>query len=212
VDTSRPEGHFVVLAGLTGTGKTALLRELASAGEAVLDLEALASHRGSVIGGIGLPPQPSHRIFQQRIADVAAGASPERPIWIEDEGPYLGSVGLPVWLQRACARAPVISLEASVAVRIARLAGMFAYTHRAAVAAAIRSLAPRVGQHRAAAAATRIEAGAWSDAVEMLLPYYDEAYAHRQGSMRRPTIARFAGAVPPSAPAVIAVQRAAIYS
>jgi tRNA 2-selenouridine synthase len=210
VDTSRPEGHFVVLAGLTGTGKTALLRELASAGESVIDLEALASHRGSAIGGIGLPPQPSHRVFQQRIADVVARAGRHRRIWIEDEGPYLGSVGVPMWLQRACARAPVIALEAPAAARIARLVHMFEDADRDAAAAAVRSLGRRAGHHRAAAAAARIEAGAWSDAVEMLLPYYDAAYAHRQGSMRRPTIARFAGAVPPSAPAVIAAQRAAI--
>src|SRR5436853_2071523 len=39
-----------VLCGLTGTGKSRLLRELHAAGAQILDLEALAAHRGSVLG------------------------------------------------------------------------------------------------------------------------------------------------------------------
>jgi tRNA 2-selenouridine synthase len=208
VETSRPEGRFVVLSGLTGTGKTALLGELAAAGECVLDLERLACHRGSAIGGIGMPPQPSHHEFQQRLVAFMASADHARPIWIEDEGPYLGSVGLPLWLQDACARAALITLETPVEVRIAQLVRLYECEDRHAVAAAVRSLGRRVGIRRAAEAADLIVSGEWPSAVEMLLPFYDTAYEHRNASKRRPVIATFSSATPPPAQAVIALQRA----
>src|SRR3954470_5151477 len=55
--------YIAVLTGLSGAGKTELLAALAAAGEPVLDLEAMARHRGSAFGGIGRAPQPSHAEF-----------------------------------------------------------------------------------------------------------------------------------------------------
>ena len=43
-----------VVAGLTGTGKTHVLRALAERGENVIDLEKLAHHKGSAFGGLGV--------------------------------------------------------------------------------------------------------------------------------------------------------------
>nr|HPK39887.1 hypothetical protein [Bacteroidales bacterium] len=42
-----------VLGGLTGSGKTERLREMAGAGEQVIDLEGLAGHKGSAFGNLG---------------------------------------------------------------------------------------------------------------------------------------------------------------
>ena len=53
-----------VLAGPTGSGKTRTLRDLAAAGGQVLDLEALASHRGSLLGSEVDTPQPAQRWFE----------------------------------------------------------------------------------------------------------------------------------------------------
>src|SRR6185503_3995859 len=48
-----PRGfRWRVVCGLTGTGKSRLLRTLSDTGGQVLDLEALAAHRGSVLGHI----------------------------------------------------------------------------------------------------------------------------------------------------------------
>jgi len=48
-----------VVCGPTGSGKSRLLDHLRRAGAQVLDLEALACHRGSVLGGLPTCPQPS---------------------------------------------------------------------------------------------------------------------------------------------------------
>lgn len=44
----------VVIHGLTGVGKTKILKILQKTGYPVLDLEGMAGHRGSIFGGVGL--------------------------------------------------------------------------------------------------------------------------------------------------------------
>src|SRR3982750_2725789 len=58
------EFDFVVVQGPTGSGKSRLLSALARAGAQVLDLEALAAHRGSVLGGLPHAPQPTQKAFE----------------------------------------------------------------------------------------------------------------------------------------------------
>jgi tRNA 2-selenouridine synthase len=58
------EFDFVVVHGPTGSGKSRLLSALSRAGAQVLDLEALAAHRGSVLGGLPDEPQPTQKWFE----------------------------------------------------------------------------------------------------------------------------------------------------
>ena len=53
-----------VIGGYTGSGKSEILRALGRRGEQIIDLEALASHKGSVFGGLMMPPQPTTEQFQ----------------------------------------------------------------------------------------------------------------------------------------------------
>jgi tRNA 2-selenouridine synthase len=58
---------FRILAGATGSGKTRVLRALAEAGGQVLDLEAIACHRGSLLGSEPDAPQPAQRWFESQL-------------------------------------------------------------------------------------------------------------------------------------------------
>jgi tRNA 2-selenouridine synthase len=55
--------HYQVVCGPTGSGKTRLLQALAAEGAQVLDLEALANHRSSVLGAIPGVEQPSQKLL-----------------------------------------------------------------------------------------------------------------------------------------------------
>ena len=59
--------RYRVVCGPTGSGKTRLLHALAAQGAQVLDLEALASHRSSVLGHIPGQPQPGQKRFDSMI-------------------------------------------------------------------------------------------------------------------------------------------------
>src|ERR1700733_13478917 len=64
-DFARDEYQFmpVILHGRTGTGKTAILKQLQDCRLHVLDLEALCHHRGSAFGALGLAEQPTQKNF-----------------------------------------------------------------------------------------------------------------------------------------------------
>ena len=84
-----------VLAGRTGSGKTRLLQALAAEGAQTLDLEALASHRGSVLGGLPNTPQPSQKRFDTLLWQALGSFDPVRPVFVESESKRVGRLQLP---------------------------------------------------------------------------------------------------------------------
>ena len=62
--------NFIIIAGKTGVGKTDILKLLAKKDFNILDLENLASHRGSLLGSFIAIKQPSQKMFESRLYDV----------------------------------------------------------------------------------------------------------------------------------------------
>jgi len=118
IDTAVAECDFVVVGGLTGTGKTELLAELENA----IDLEGHAHHRGSSFGR-HVAPQPRQIDFENSLAiDVlkkrAAGL---RQFVLEDESRLIGSCSLPPTLLAGMQRCPMVWLEDGLAGRVERI-------------------------------------------------------------------------------------------
>lgn len=179
------QGRFVLLDGPTGAGKTALLTALSARGAQTLDLEALAAHRGSLFGA--LPGgQPSQKAFETRLHDALSRLDPARPVVVEAESSKIGARVIPPSLWAAMADAPVIRLDAPVAVRAART--MRDYAAFAADAAALDQALARLPRHhsketlkgwRALAAAGDLE----TLAEALIVAHYDPAYrraGHKQ--------------------------------
>lgn len=91
---------FRVIAGRTGSGKTRLLQALREEGAQVLDLEGLACHRGSVLGGLPEQPQPSQKRFDTLLWQALRALDPSRPVFVESESQKVGSVRVPDLLIR----------------------------------------------------------------------------------------------------------------
>ncbi len=118
--------QYRVLCGLTGCGKTRLLRTLAAEGAQVLDLEGLARHRGSLLGGLPGEDQPSQKCFDSMLVADLAVFDPARPVYVEAESKKIGQLWLPDALLAAIRLAPAIHIEASQADRISYLAREYA--------------------------------------------------------------------------------------
>lgn len=112
--------RLVLLEGYTGTAKTALLHLLAARGVQVLDLEGLAEHRGSLLGGMATP-QPSQKQFETRIATALSQLDPDRLVLVEAESSKVGNRLVPPSLWAAMKTAPRIEVTAPIAVRAAYL-------------------------------------------------------------------------------------------
>ncbi len=116
-----PLAHrLVALDGYTGTAKTALLHVLAARGVQVLDLEGLAGHRGSLLGGLA-DPQPGQKAFETRLARALLDLDPARPVLVEAESSKIGARIIPPSLWAAMKKAPRIEVIAPVAARTAYL-------------------------------------------------------------------------------------------
>ena len=98
LDTLPQQLRFVVIAGRTGSGKTRLLQALADAGAQVLDLEGLARHRGSVLGGLPNEPQPSQKSFETQLWHRMQGFDAARPVHVESESRKIGQLQVPTAL------------------------------------------------------------------------------------------------------------------
>jgi tRNA 2-selenouridine synthase len=109
-----PPWRFIVLAGRTGTAKSLVLNHLARCGEQVLDLEALANHKGSVLGQIPDSPQPSQRQFETRLWHQLVHMDRARPIFVEAESKKVGVVHIPDQLMNLVRAAEPIFVRASL--------------------------------------------------------------------------------------------------
>jgi tRNA 2-selenouridine synthase len=112
---------YRVICGTTGSGKTRLLQALAAQGAQVLDLEALANHRSSVLGMIPGLAQPSQKAFDRMIWTALHGFDEGRPVYIESESKKVGNVAIPEGLITAMRSSPCLKIELSEDERVALL-------------------------------------------------------------------------------------------
>jgi tRNA 2-selenouridine synthase len=174
-----PAFDYEVVCGLTGSGKSRLLAALSAEGAQVLDLEALARHRGSLLGGVPGDPQPSQKWFESQLLAELARFDPARPVYVESESRRIGNVQLPDALLAAMRAASCIVLDTPDALRVALLKDEYAHfladpALLAARLSGLRQLLGRATLDRWAAAAA---AGDWNTLVgELLVRHYDPMY------------------------------------
>ncbi len=110
---------LTVLAGMTGTGKTALLSQLGHS----VDLEGAANHKGSSFGR-PLDGQPSQTNFENRIAIALLTVQhhhPGRTVVVEDESRTIGARHLPPYLVERMANSALVVVNVPFEERLERL-------------------------------------------------------------------------------------------
>ena len=171
--------QFRVLCGPTGSGKTRLLQVLADQGAQVLDLEAIASHRASVLGVIPGQPQPTQKAFETRLWDALRRLDPGRPVHVEAESKKVGNVTIPDSLIEAMRASPCVRLELSLAHRVQLLMEDYDYFARDAAFFCERldRLADLKGRAVVDGWKARVHEGQTAEVVaELLEKHYDPGY------------------------------------
>jgi len=169
---------LIVLSGFTGSGKTDLLPYLQQHGQQVVDLERLASHKGSAFGGIGMAPQPSTEHFENLLGTELLKLDEQKPLWLEDESISIGRVQMPKPLFDRMQLSPTILLEVPKQLRVQKLAEEYCRTDKTLLEAAIGKIAKRLGGLATKEALEAIAAGDMEKMVDIALTYYDKAYTY----------------------------------
>lgn len=118
LETLPHQFEYRVISGGTGSGKSHLIQALANQGAQVIDLEAIAQHRGSVLGLLPGQPQPSQKSFETKIWDHFRSFSSERPVYIEAESSKVGILSLPKALVERMRASQSVNLKVPHHVRI----------------------------------------------------------------------------------------------
>jgi tRNA 2-selenouridine synthase len=169
-----------VVCGMTGAGKSRLLRALAAAGAQVLDLEALAAHRGSILGNLPDEPQPTQKTFESLVWDALGRFDPTHPVFVEAESRKIGKLRVPEALIEAMwASADCLVLDAPIAVRVELLKSEYAHyiAEPQALIDQIEVLTALHGRETVDRWQTLVREGRNEAFVEdMLVRHYDPAY------------------------------------
>ncbi|HUR65994.1 MAG TPA: tRNA 2-selenouridine(34) synthase MnmH [Chitinophagaceae bacterium] len=188
-----------VLGGYTGSGKTETLKTLKEKGEPVIDLEAIANHKGSAFGSIGMPKQPTQEMFENLLAmelrksignpstvaqEQWAMEKPSdspftihpSPVWLEDESQRIGLVNIPKELWNKMRRSILYFLDIPFEERLNHITGEYGCLEKQKLIEAIERIREKLGGLNAKMAIQLLEEGNTLESFRILLNYYDKFY------------------------------------
>jgi len=183
-----PPVPVVTLYGHTGAGKSALLRALAEIAPGMrgprpwpLDLEQLALHRGSLLGGLNQPGERRQKDFDALLWNELRGPLGDYLV-LEGEGGKIGRIFLPVSVAEAIRGGMAVLVSASLERRSERILREYAPEEWDGhdIERFRRSLgliAARLPRRTVVSLETAFDDGRFADVVQgLLIEYYDPLY------------------------------------
>ncbi len=181
-----------ILGGFTGSGKTEVLREMKQKGKTVIDLEALANHKGSAFGALGEKHQPGQEMFENLLALALykAGLPKEElqtngeaysknnfpEIWLEDESRHIGSVGIPGSLWNQMRKSHVYFLDIPFEERLKHIISIYGKFNQKELVNSILQIQKKLGGLETKNAINFLLANNVKESFSILLHYYDKQY------------------------------------
>jgi tRNA 2-selenouridine synthase len=117
LETSVDEVPLVIVSGLTGSGKTRVLKKIPHH----VDLEGIANHRGSAFGRNASDTQPTSIDWENQVSIELLKHRHRfvgKPMFLEDEGRCIGKVNMSEYLHQKMQKAPRAILEVDINLRI----------------------------------------------------------------------------------------------
>lgn len=177
--------NILILGGMTGSGKTRVLKELKKQGQQVIDLEDLADHQGSSYGSMGKEVQPSQEHFENVLATELDTVDHISPLWLEDESLTIGRRFIPNGIWHQMREAPVVKMVVPATERIKFLAEEYGGLNPDFLVESTERIGKRLGPEQTRDAILAIRENRMQDFVKQVLVYYDKTYAAGQ-SKRSP--------------------------
>jgi tRNA 2-selenouridine synthase len=171
------EKKLVVLGGMTGSGKTDLLKNIKHDNFQIIDLEALANHKGSAFGSINEEKQNPQQVFENNLFYALNLLDEDKHILAEDESQSIGFNKIPrgFWLQMK--KAPIIKLEVPFELRVQKLVQDYTTTNIEALKICIKKIEQNLGTQNANLCLNYLDENNLTEVARLTLKYYDKAYS-----------------------------------
>lgn len=163
-----------IVGGYTGSGKTAVLKELSNRGHQVIDLESLANHKGSAFGNLGEPDQPTQEQFENLLARELVHAA--NTIWIEDESQRIGNVNIPTTFFKQMRTKRVLFMDIAFEERLNHILNNYGKFEKEKLVNAIIRIKKRLGGLETKTAINFLLEDDIRGCFAILLIYYDRVY------------------------------------
>jgi tRNA 2-selenouridine synthase len=168
--------RFKIVGGYTGSGKTLLLHELEKNGHAIIDIEALANHKGSALGGLGKGTQPRQEMFENLVAGELSKHGNEKTIFVEDESQRIGDIQIPMALWYMLRESRVLFLDIPFEERLNYLTAEYGLQPKEKLVNAIMRIQKRLGGLETKNAINFLLEDNFKESFRILLRYYDKYY------------------------------------
>lgn len=182
-----------ILGGYTGSGKTEVLQEMKNRGKTVIDLEALANHKGSAFGSLGQNPQPSQEMFENLLAlemwktnfaketnhtNGVEQTNLDKEIWLEDESRHIGLAGIPPMIWEQMRHSNLYFLDIPFEQRLNFVVLQYGDFDKKVLVTSIMKIQKRLGGLETKNAINFLLEGNVKACFAILIPYYDKLYTH----------------------------------
>lgn len=169
----------VVIHGLTGCGKTEILRRLEAAGYPVLDLEGMAGHRGSRFGGIGTEAR-NQKMFDALLLERLLETKDKPAVAFEAESRRIGKIMVPDLIAQRKASGLIVRIELPMEERVQHLLHDYKpWEHHEESLQAFQLIRSKIHIPIAQDIQANMERGLYDQAIELILEhYYDLKYEH----------------------------------
>ena len=167
-----------VLGGRTGSGKTDILNRLTELGEQVIDLEKIASHKGSAFGALGEKNQPSQEQFENELAYFIRTVDEAKPLWLEDESRLIGNKVIPEKLWEQMRLAKTICIDVAFEERVNYLTKEYGKFTIEQLKESIIKITKRLGHLQTKNALVALNENDLKTTCRICLAYYDKSYNH----------------------------------
>lgn len=169
---------LIVIGGKTGVGKTEILNSLREKNYACIDLEKLASHKGSAFGHLGQKPQPTNEQFENNLVFELEKIKIAPLIFIENESNKIGTVQIPPSFYKQMRATKVIQIERDFDTRKNRILLEYGHFDKTLLTQCTLKVAKRLGGLRTQQAMQALEQNNLNEWVVILMDYYDKTYTH----------------------------------
>lgn len=168
--------NFKIIGGFTGSGKTPLLYGLQQNNQAIIDLEGLANHKGSALGGIGQAPQPSQEMFENLLGMALSKYDAQTQIFLEDESQRIGNMQIPMAMWHNMRKSLVYFMDIPFEERLNYLTKEYGKQSKSELVTAIMRIQKRLGGLETKNAINYLLENDFKESFRILLKYYDKWY------------------------------------
>lgn len=183
---------LIVLGGMTGSGKTDVLKRLKELAYQVIDLEKLANHKGSAFGTINEPRQNPQQIFENNLFHELNALDSSLPILVEDESMTIGYNKIPISFWRQMKQAPIIKLDIPFELRVKKLVEDYGTTDTDALKQAVLKIQEKLGGQKTRLCLQRLDERKLDEVAALTLAYYDKTYTYTYAQKTTQTILNLA--------------------